>query len=128
MERKPVDRDKTCPFLIRVVWKETDPVTPDCLKKRNDQQEPDEVRLYGWKDMTFREIIDMLKEHLAGARRRDAEFNFSFLRQNLEGGYEIKPVGILHSSRKSELDNSTLSQFRFVIGDFIALTLIYNLS
>ena len=127
MERKPIDRDKTCPFLIRVIWRENDPLTVDCLKNRSDQQEADEVRIYSWKDTTFREIVEMLKEHLAGARRRDAEFTFSFLRQNLDGGYELKPIGIIHSSRKSEQDTSTLSQLRFVIGDFIALTLTYSL-
>ena len=105
-----------------------EPLTTNCLKNRGDQQEPDEIRLYAWKDSTLREIVDMLKEHLAGARRRDAEFNFSFIRLNLEGGYEIKPIGILYSSRKSEYDSSTLSQLRFVIGDFIALSLSYNLS
>ena len=128
MERKPIDREKTCPFLVRVIWKEGELLTTDCLKTRNDKQENDEVRLYAWKDVTLKEIIDMLKEHLPGARRRDAEFNFSFIRQNLEGGYELKPIGLLFSSRKSEFDTSTLGQLKFVAGDFIALTLTYILS
>lgn len=128
MERTLIDRDKTCPFLIRVIWKEAEALSIDCLKNRSDQQEPDEIRLYAWKDSTLREIIEMLKEHLAGARRRDAEFSLSFIRLNLDGAYEIKPIGTLYSTRKSEYDTSTLSQLRLVIGDFLALTLTYNLS
>ncbi|OMJ73305.1 hypothetical protein SteCoe_28017 [Stentor coeruleus] len=128
MERKPIDRDKTCPFLIRLLWRENEYLTPDCMRNRNEHQGPDEIRLYGWRDTNFREIADMLKEHISGARRKDADFNFSFIRQNLEGGYEVKTVGTIHFSRKSDLDSVTLHQLKFVIGDFIVLNLTYSLT
>jgi hypothetical protein len=128
MEKKAIDRDKTCPFLLRLFWKINEPVTIEDLKHRPDHQALDEIRLYVWKDSTFREIVDMVKENLPEARRRDSEFHFSFLRQNLEGGFEMKNIGMLHSTRKVDLDGTPLQHFRFVIGDFIALRITFSLS
>lgn len=128
MAKKPVDRDNTCPFLLRVIWKEGEDHTVESWKNRGEQQEVDEIRLYTWKDVTFREIVEMIREQLPGARRRDAEFTFSFIRINLEGKYEIKPVGIVHSSRKSDLDEVTLAELKFVIGDCLAIKLTFSLS
>jgi hypothetical protein len=127
MARRPIDRNNTCPFLLRVVWKEGVEHTVDSWKNRSDLQESDEIRLYTWKDVTFRELVEMIKEHLVGARRRDAEMTFSFIRMNLDGKYEIKPVGIVHSTRKSELENTTLADLKFVTGDCLAVKLTYGL-
>lgn len=127
MAKRPVDRDNVCPFLLRVIWKEGEDHTVDSWKNREDTQKDDEIRLYTWKDATFREIVEMIKEYHIGARRRDAELTFSFIRINLEGKYEIKPIGIVHSTRKSELEDTTLSELRFVIGDCLAVKLTYGL-
>lgn len=116
-----------CPFLLRVFWKQGEPVTLESVRHRMEDQQPDEVRLYTWLDATLGEITQMLKEELPGARRRDAEFELSFIRHNLEGGLELKPLGVISAARPSDLDAVTLSSLRFIIGDCLAVTLRHKL-
>ena len=127
MAVRKLDRDVTCPFLLRVFWKQGEPVTLESVRHRMEDQQPDEVRLYTWLDATLGEITQLLKEELAGARRRDAEFDLSFIRHNLEGGLELKPLGVITAARPSDLDTVTLSSLRFIIGDCLAVTLRHKL-
>ena len=127
MAAQKIDRDVTCPFLLRVFWKITEAITIESVRHRMEDQQPDEVRLYTWLDATLGEICQLLKEDLPCARRRDAEFDLAFIRQNLEGGFELKPLGTISASRPSELDSATLLSFRFIIGDSLAVTVRHKL-
>ncbi|CAG9325404.1 unnamed protein product [Blepharisma stoltei] len=126
MDRRRIDRKKTCPLLLRVFWKEEQEISPESLKNRGNELEQDEVRLYTWKDATFREIADMLKEHIPGTRRKNAELNFYFIRPNLEGGLERKDIGTVNTIKRGEVDFMTLNQLRFVTGDYLGLTIKYT--
>lgn len=69
----------------------------------------------------------MLREHIPGTRRKDAELKFYFIRPNLDGGLERKDIGTVNTLKRGELDFTTLSQLRFVTGDYLALTINYSL-
>lgn len=128
MERRRIDRTQVCPFLLRVFFRESGEVLLDSLKNRTLAQEEDEVRLYTWKDANFREIIEMLKEHLPGARRRDAEFAFGLVRQDSEGAYENRDVGRVHAVRRGDHDLRTLHSLKFSIGEYLTLAISYSLN
>jgi len=127
MAVRKLDRDVLCPFLLRVFWKLGEPVTLESVRHRMEDQQPDEIRLYTWLDATLGEVTQLLKEELPGARRRDAEFELSFIRHNLEGGLELKALGVISAVRPSDLDAVTLSSLRFIIGDCLAVTLRHKL-
>ena len=44
----PVDREKVCPFLVRVFWRENDLVPMEQYKQLDAQKRDDEVRIYTW--------------------------------------------------------------------------------
>lgn len=127
MAARKIDRDVTCPFLLRVFWKQSDPITIESVRHRMEDQQPDEVRIYTWLDASLGEICQLLKENLPGARRRDAEFELSFIRQNLEGGFELKQLGTISAGHAGPLDSATLASFRFIIGDSLAVTIRHKL-
>ena len=127
MERKPVSRSSVCPFLLRVFWREDSEVPVEALQSRGHEQGPDELRLHTWKDATLRELIEQLKEHLTGARRRDAQFSFALVRQSREGAYVKRDVGIVHAVRRGDHDLKTLEQLKHVIGDYLAVSISYQL-
>jgi histone deacetylase complex subunit SAP18 len=118
---KLVNRNTTCPFLLRVFCTQ-DPL--HTLRHLGDSQADDEVRLYTWLDASLRELVDLLKAYLPSARRTD--FRISFVRPNLQGGLEEKEVGKVHSMRKTTLDSDTLQTLRFVIGDYIVVKPLDN--
>mmetsp|Transcript_31918 Transcript_31918/g.54982 ORF Transcript_31918/g.54982 Transcript_31918/m.54982 type:complete len:130 (-) Transcript_31918:19-408(-) len=128
MEKRVVNRETTCPFLIRVFYREDlTPIAPESLQDRGDQLCHDEVRIYTWIDASLREVIDLLKEQLPAARRRDAEFRLSFVRPNLHGGLERKDLGVFYAARKTAAEADTLQQLRFVIGDYIGVNITHQL-
>ncbi|KAK6947696.1 Sin3 associated polypeptide p18 [Dillenia turbinata] len=74
---KPVDREKTCPLLLRVFTKIGSHHTPEDFGVRGKEPK-DEVQIYTWKDATLRELTDLVKEVSPAARRRDAKLSFAF--------------------------------------------------
>lgn len=122
-----INREKTCPFLLRVFYKENEAVPIESLKDREPVQKEDEVRVYTWMDATLREIVEQLKVEIPNARRRDAQFDLNLAITNLTGGLEYRNIGTIHSTRRGNLDTFTLHRIRLVIGDYLAVGIKYNL-
>ncbi|KAF8379377.1 hypothetical protein HHK36_028811 [Tetracentron sinense] len=122
----PVDREKTCPLLLRVFTKgcmhdqmhafllvSGKSCALNCGLLLNFLQigghhtkedfavrgkEPkDEVQIYTWKDATLRELTDLVKEVASAARRRDAKLSFAFVYPDKNGRYVVRQVGMTHS-------------------------------
>ncbi|KAL2511371.1 Histone deacetylase complex subunit SAP18 [Abeliophyllum distichum] len=68
---EPVDREKTCPLLLRVFTKVGGHHTDGEFAVRGKEPK-DEVQIYTWMDATLRELTDLVKEVAPEARRRDA--------------------------------------------------------
>ncbi|KAF3790974.1 Histone deacetylase complex subunit [Nymphaea thermarum] len=60
---EPVDREKTCPLLLRVFTKIGTHHTKEDFAVRGKEPK-DEVQIYTWKDATLRELTDLIGDYL----------------------------------------------------------------
>ncbi|CAI5526873.1 unnamed protein product [Closterium sp. Naga37s-1] len=86
-----VDREKTCPLLLRVFHKHGGHHDLEAFATRG-QEPKEEVQMYTWKDATLRELTDLLKEVVPEARRREARLSFAFVYPNRQGRNVMKQV------------------------------------
>ncbi|CAA7016950.1 unnamed protein product [Microthlaspi erraticum] len=117
---EPVDREKTCPLLLRVFTKSGGHHTKEDYAVRGKEPK-DEVQIYTWKDANLRELTDLVKEVSVAARRRTARLSFAFVYQDKNGRFTVRQVGqtMSYPNRKQPDDSKTLSDLHFVIGDYL---------
>ncbi|GAB4856955.1 hypothetical protein Ancab_014873 [Ancistrocladus abbreviatus] len=122
---EPVDREKTCPLLLRVFTKIGGHHKREDFKSRGKEPK-DEVQIYTWKDATLRELTDLVKEVSPAARRRDAKLSFAFVYPDKSGQFTLKEVGMTYSyGNGRRLDDSkTLQDLKFEIGDYLDVAIL----
>ncbi|VEN61584.1 unnamed protein product [Callosobruchus maculatus] len=118
-----VDRQKICPFLLRVfVSNNGYHHKPSEYNKGNTPQ--NELQIYTWKDATLHELTQLVKEVNPEARRKGTKFNFAFVypdvRQSL---YRLREVGSTMTGVKGPDDLKTLGQLRMNIGDYMDIAI-----
>ncbi|PON37385.1 Sin3 associated polypeptide p [Parasponia andersonii] len=144
----PIDREKTCPLLLRVFTKVFELIHSSVNQfilavidmemaaaigahHSNDDfavrgKEPkDEVQIYTWKDATLREITDLVKEVAPAARRRNAKLSFAFVYPDKRGRFLVREVGRTFSYGNGRLDDSkALAELGFQIGDYLDVAIV----
>lgn len=117
-----INREKICPFLIRLFYKEND---FNLLEEMNSGRFPStrELHIYTWMDASLRELTMLIRDSVDFAKRKDAILNFSFIFPDSKGKYQRKEIGNIHMYKKGQDDNKTLQQLRFSIGDFIDISI-----
>ncbi|CAN8284491.1 unnamed protein product [Cochlearia groenlandica] len=117
---EPVDREKTCPLLLRVFTKSGGHHTKEDYAVRGKEPK-DEVQIYTWKDANLRELTDLVKEVSVAARRRNARLSFAFVYPDKNGRSVVREVGqtMAYPNRRQPDDSKTLSDLRFEIGDYL---------
>lgn len=113
-----INREKICPFLIRLFYREND---FNSLDEMNAGRFPStrELHIYTWMDASLRELTMLIRDSVDFAKRKDAILNFSFIFPDSKGKYQRKEIGNVHMYKKGQDDNKTLHQLRFSIGDYI---------
>ncbi|KAL9289861.1 hypothetical protein ACSQ67_024367 [Phaseolus vulgaris] len=86
---EPVDREKTCPLLLRVFTKIGGHHSMEDFAVRGKEPK-DEVQIYTWKDATLRELTDLVKEVAPAARRRNAKLSFAFVFPDKNGRFKVQ--------------------------------------
>nr|CAD1840574.1 unnamed protein product [Ananas comosus var. bracteatus] len=110
---EPVDREKTCPLLLRVFTKIGGHHPNEDFAVRGKEPK-DEVQIYTWKDATLRELTDLVKEVAPAARKRDAKLSFAFVYPDKNGRFVVRPVGMTFSYGNGRLDDGkTLAELGF---------------
>ncbi|XWS77146.1 hypothetical protein CRYUN_Cryun01aG0236600 [Craigia yunnanensis] len=125
---EPVDREKTCPLLLRVFTKIGGHHSKEDFAVRGKEPK-DEVQIYTWKDATLRELTDLVKEVAPAARRRDARLSFAFVYPDKNGRFVVREVGKTFSygnGRRLD-DNKTLGELSFEIGDYLDVAIMLKL-
>ncbi|KAK9203628.1 hypothetical protein WN943_013884 [Citrus x changshan-huyou] len=89
---EPVDREKTCPLLLRVFTTSGGHHIAEDFAVRGKEPK-DEVQIYTWKDATLRELTDLVKEVAPEARRRNAELSVAFVYPVKHGRFVLKQSG-----------------------------------
>lgn len=131
-----VDRQKTCPFMVKMYCRING-------HHRLDEFAPprfpvdDEVIVYTWRDATLLELSQLVRGVMSGPVATDPTLKFSFQllypNPHRSGQFISKPLGWAFESipgdqQSSQIINSserTLESFRFVPGDMIDVA-IYN--
>ncbi|KAG5538506.1 hypothetical protein RHGRI_019176 [Rhododendron griersonianum] len=112
---EPVDREKTCPLLLRVFTKIGGHHTDEDFAVRGKEPK-DEVQIYTWKDATLRELTDLVKEVAPEARRRDAMLSFAFVYPDKHGRFVVKEVGrttSIPNARRPDSGGKALAELSF---------------
>lgn len=123
---EPVDREKTCPLLLRVFTKIGGHHTDEDFAVRGKEPK-DEVQIYTWKDATLRELTDLVKEVAPEARRRDAMLSFAFVYPDKHGRFVVKEVGRTTSypnGRRPDNGSKALAELSFQIGDYLDVAIL----
>ncbi|KAK7292553.1 hypothetical protein RJT34_15404 [Clitoria ternatea] len=121
---EPVDREKTCPLLLRVFTKIGSHHTMEDFAVRGKEPK-DEVQIYTWKDATLRELTDLVKEVAPAARRRNAKLSFAFVYPDKHGRFKVLEVGTTLSYGNGRLDDGKcLAELRFEIGDYLDVAIL----
>nr|GMD34771.1 histone deacetylase complex subunit SAP18-like [Ipomoea batatas] len=90
---EPVDREKTCPLLLRVFTKIGGHHTESDFAVRGKEPK-DEVQIYTWMDANLRELTDLVKEVAPEARKRDAMLSFAFVYPDKNGKFVVREVSL----------------------------------
>ncbi|KAI3944371.1 hypothetical protein MKW98_006532 [Papaver atlanticum] len=125
--RALIDREKTCPLLLRVFTKVGGHHTKEDFAVRGKEPKK-EVQIYTWKDATLRELTDLVKEVAPEARRRDAKLSFAFVYPDKNGRFVVRQVGTTHSqgmgNPRRQDDHKALSDLSFQIGDYLDVAIL----
>ncbi|KAK0582658.1 hypothetical protein LWI29_028222 [Acer saccharum] len=121
----PVDREKTCPLLLRVFTKIGGHHSRENFAVRGKEPK-DEVQIYTWKDATLRELTDLVKEVAPAARRRDGRLSFAFVYPDKNGRFVLREVGKTFSyGNGRRLDDAlALGELGFEIGDYLDVAIL----
>lgn len=120
-----VDREKTCPLLLRVFPKRGGHHKLDEFSKRGSEPEG-ELQVYTWPDATLRELTELIKEEVPAARNRQVRLSFSFVYPDRRGQNVMKEVGQVWAEpmRRGPDDNKSLYQLSFQTGDFLDVAIL----
>ncbi|KAL2081095.1 hypothetical protein ACEWY4_022948 [Coilia grayii] len=120
---KPVDREKTCPLLLRVF------TTNNGRHHRVDEfargnVPSSELQIYTWMDATLKELTSLVKEVYPEARKKGTHFGFAIVYPDPKRqSYRVKDIGSTVSGRKGADDSMTLQSQRFQIGDYLDIAI-----
>ncbi|XP_062313661.1 histone deacetylase complex subunit SAP18 [Osmerus eperlanus] len=120
---KPVDREKTCPLLLRVFTTTTG--RHHRMDEFNRGNVPSsELQIYTWMDATLKELTSLVKEVYPEARKKGTHFGFAIVYPDPQRpGYRVKDIGTTVSGRKGTDDAMTLQSQRFQIGDYLDIAI-----
>eukprot|EP00250_Pteridium_aquilinum_P009589 c18775_g1_i1 orf=60-626(-) len=120
-----VDREKTCPLLIRVFTKTGEHHTMSDYAEKG-KVPTEEVQIYTWMDATLRELTDLVKEVAPEARRRNARLSFALVYPDRRGRNIVRTVGTTSANgvRRGGDDHRTLSDISFQTGDFLDVAIV----
>lgn len=121
-ENKPVDREKTCPLLLRVFCN----TGRHCnvLEYSHGSTPSNELQIYTWLDATLKELTSLVKEVNVEARQKGTFFDFAIVFPDTRSsGYRIREIGSTCSGRKGQDDTVTLASKDFEIGDYLDIAI-----
>ncbi|KAJ8255814.1 hypothetical protein COCON_G00196780 [Conger conger] len=118
-----IDREKTCPLLLRVFTTNTGRHHRwDEFARGNVPSS--ELQIYTWMDATLKELTSLVKEVYPDARKKGTNLGFAIVYPDPKRqGYRVKEIGSTVSGRKGTDDLMTLQSQSFKIGDYLDVTI-----
>ncbi|KAG0733404.1 hypothetical protein G6F29_003165 [Rhizopus arrhizus] len=113
-----VDREKDCPFLLRVFTRQGGHNSIHSYSIDNVPE--NELTLYTWKNATLEEIAQLIEQVIPEARDPDARISFRLVYLNKNAGrFFQKDIGRVVSAKPTRDQKKTLEESRFMIGDYL---------
>ncbi|UYV71377.1 SAP18 [Cordylochernes scorpioides] len=118
----PVDREKTCPLLLRVFIHNGRHHPMSEYYRGNTPA--NELQIYTWMDATLKELTSLVKEVSPDARRKGTYFDFALVYPDKRSPvYRMREIGATCCGTKGPDDNKTLAQCWFQIGDHLDIAI-----
>ncbi|KAK8811663.1 histone deacetylase complex subunit SAP18 [Blastocystis sp. ATCC 50177/Nand II] len=122
-KQERVDRETTCPFLIRVFIRKNEDFKEREFSVKGDVPRNCEINIHTWKDATLKELCSLIKQVNEDARRRSAVLDFSSCFFVREGRYQFRHLGEVSASKPGRSDRVTLGSCRFQPGDHLCVVI-----
>jgi len=120
---KPIDREKTCPLLLRVFVSDSGR-HHNVNQYRRGSVPGNELQIYTWMDATLKELTSLVKEVRPDARRKGTCFSFAVVFQDKKSGlWRMRTIGQTQGGHKGPHDGLTLANDSFEIGDFMDIAI-----
>uniref|UniRef100_T1JKW2 Histone deacetylase complex subunit SAP18 n=1 Tax=Strigamia maritima TaxID=126957 RepID=T1JKW2_STRMM len=114
----PIDREKTCPLLLRVFCNTGRHHNLSEYSRGNVPA--NELQIYTWMDATLKELTNLVKEVNPDTRRKGTSFDFALVFPDVRGpGYRMRDIGTTCSGQKGADVLKSLGSCRFQVGDYL---------
>ncbi|KAI0210337.1 Histone deacetylase complex subunit SAP18 [Lamellibrachia satsuma] len=121
-QEKPIDREKTCPLLLRVFCSTGRHHPLNEYARGNTPA--NELQIYTWLDATLKELTSLVKEVNVDARKKGTFFDFAIVYPDPRTPvYRMRDIGATCAGRKGMDDSVSLASKRFQIGDFLDISI-----
>merc|ERR1719401_3075224 len=97
---KPMDRSRTCPFLLRVFHKIGSHHGLEAFAERGKEPMDDELQVYTWPDVNLRELSDLVKDVAPEARTPSAKLHFKLIYPDKTGKNVMTDLGQLTNGQR----------------------------
>ncbi|KAJ4460383.1 putative histone deacetylase complex subunit SAP18 [Paratrimastix pyriformis] len=121
-QRKIVDREKTCPLLLRVFVREGGHFRVDDFQVRGKEPQA-EYEIHTWRDATLRELSELIRECSPAARARNVHLSFALVYPDQSGFMKMREVGIVWK-RTTPDDQKTLDDIHHQTGDYLSVAIL----
>ncbi|EDS44229.1 histone deacetylase complex subunit SAP18 [Culex quinquefasciatus] len=119
--QKAVDREKTCPLLLRVFCSTG---RHHSASEYNHGNVPtNELQIYTWMDATLRELTTLVRDVNPETRRKGTYFDFAIVSPDRSSMYRMREIGVTCSGQKGADDTKTLGHAKFTIGDYMDINI-----
>lgn len=119
---KPIDREKTCPLLLRVFCSMGR--HHSLMEYARGNTPTNELQIYTWMDATLKELTSLVKEVNPDARRKGTFFDFAIVFPDPRSPtYRLRDIGTTCCGRKTADDTVTLASKKFTIGDYLDIAI-----
>ncbi|KAF4322614.1 hypothetical protein BBO99_00003759 [Phytophthora kernoviae] len=132
LEERAIDREKHCPFLLRVFFSsdahnrhDSFDITTEVFEALDEKPIANELHIYTWPDATLREIADLVQDSNADAQTPNKRLSICVVSETRDGRVLMRKVGFVNSShRRCADDMKTLASVRFQPGDLLDMALV----
>eukprot|EP00126_Sphaerothecum_destruens_P012559 Sdes_comp21521_c0_seq1m20137 len=120
-KKTSLDREKTCPLLLRVFCKIGGHNRPQDY--RGNHGPSGDIIIYTWRDATLKELAILVKDTNPAARKKETKFSFCLVYPDIRGRYLFREIGSTVNGKRGDDDHKTLDECGFHIGDFIEVAI-----
>jgi len=128
VEEKPavsraVDREKTCPLLLRVFC--SNGGRHHSMNEYSHGSTPkNELQIYTWMDASLKEITSLIRDVNPDTKRKGTYFDFALVFPDSRPGvFRMREIGVTCSGQRGADDSKTLLQAKFQIGDYLDINI-----